>query len=145
MTPEKLGQKLAEKEEQYLRMLAEYYTFRERTQKEREGLYSAAVVSTAAHFLPVLDTLERALANPCQNAECHKGSEMTAKQFSDILEKLGVKPAGEVGETFDPEKHNAIMHIEDENFGECEICAVLLRGYICGDRVVRHALVKVAN
>ena len=93
----------------------------------------------------MLDNLERAAQQTCQDAEYQKGVEMMVKQFYEILDKSGVKPLGEVGEDFDPALHNAIMHVEDESLGENKVCEVLLRGFVRGDRVIRHAMVKVAN
>ena len=140
-----LESQLAENEERYKRMLAEYDNYRKRCAKEREGLYADSFVAAVALFLPVLDNLERAALQQDQAEGERKGAEMIVKQFLDILEKSGVKPMGEKGEAFDPQRHNAIQHVEDESFGENQICEVLLRGYVMGDRVIRHAMVKVAN
>ncbi len=140
-----LESQLAENEERYKRMLAEYDNYRKRCAKEREGLYADSFAAAVALFLPVLDNLERAALQQEQAEGERKGAEMIVKQFLEILEKSGVKPMGEKGESFDPLRHNAIQHIEDDSFGENQICEVLLRGYVMGDRVIRHAMVKVAN
>lgn len=141
---ELLGQ-LAELDDRYKRMLAEYDNFRKRSGKEREGVFADAFSAAVALFLPVLDNLERAAQQTCKDAEFQKGVEMMVKQFYEILEKSGVRALGEVGEDFNPTFHNAIMHVEDENLGENKVCEVLLRGFARGDRVIRHAMVKVAN
>ena len=135
-----LEDQLAQFEEKYKRVLAEYDNFRKRSQKERETLYQDACCTAIAAFLPVLDNLERA-----QAAGADQGVVLIAKQFSEVLEHFGVQPCGEVGEPFDPNLHNAIAHVEDESLKENTICEVLLRGYRMGDRVVRHAMVRVAN
>ncbi len=140
-----LEKQLQELDERYRRMLAEYDNFRKRSAKEREGIFADSFASTVALFLPVLDNLERAAQQPCQDAEYRKGVELMVKQFYEILEKSGVTPLGEPGEDFDPAAHNAIMHVEDEGMGENKVCEVLLRGFKRGDRVIRHAMVKVAN
>ena len=136
---------MKELNDKYLRVLAEYDNFRKRSGKEREGVFSEAFSAAVALFLPVLDNLERAAQQACKDAEYQKGVEMMVKQFYEILEKSGVRPIGEVGEEFDPAVHNAIMHVEDENLGENKVCEVLLRGFARGDRIIRHAMVKVAN
>lgn len=136
---------LNELDDRYKRMLAEYDNFRKRSGKEREGVFADAFSAAVSLFLPVLDNLERAAQQTCQDAEYQKGVEMMVKQFYEILDKSGVKPLGEVGEDFDPALHNAIMHVEDESLGENKVCEVLLRGFVRSDRVIRHAMVKVAN
>lgn len=140
-----LEKQLSELDDRYRRMLAEYDNFRKRSSKEREGTYAEAFASAAALFLPVLDNLERAAQQQCQDAEYRKGVEMIVRQFFDILEKAGITPVGEAGEDFSPELHNAIMHVDDDSMGENKVCEVLLRGFRRGDRVLRHAMVKVAN
>ena len=106
---------LNELDDRYKRMLAEYDNFRKRSGKEREGVFADAFSAAVSLFLPVLDNLERAAQQTCQDAEYQKGVEMMVKQFYEILDKSGVKPLGEVGEDFDPALHNAIMHVEDES------------------------------
>lgn len=139
-----LEKQLAESEDKYKRVLAEYQNFRSRTQKEREGLYQDSVASTVASFLPVIDTLERAMEQE-SDENFKKSLELISKQYIECLDRLGVKPFGERGEPFDPNLHNAVMHVDDEELGAGVIAEVLLKGYIMGERVVRHAMVKAAN
>ena len=135
---------IADAKDKYLRTLAEYDNFRKRSAKEREGIYADATMDTLATILPILDNLER--ASQYKEAETvAKGVEMILKSFNDTFEKLGVKEIESLGKTFDPNLHNAVMHIEDENYGENEIVEVLMKGYIKGDKVIRYAMVKVAN
>ena len=140
-----LEKQLKEKEEQLLRVAAEYDNFRRRSIKEREETFKNAKVSVISDFLEVLDNFERAASTECDYEAYKQGVQMIFTQFKDILEKLGVEQFGKSGEGFDPEIHNAVMHIEDENFGENEIAEVFQKGYKIGDKVVRHATVKVAN
>lgn len=141
---EELKAKLNETEEKYKRVLAEYQNFRSRSQKERESLYLDNVASTALGFLPVLDTLERAMTQE-SNEEFKKSLGLVAKQCSECLDRFGIKPFAERGDIFDPHLHDAVMHTEDDELGSGVIAEVLLKGYMLGDRVVRHAMVKVAN
>ncbi len=136
---------LAQEHDGYLRLAAEYDNYRKRSQKERENLYTDIRSETVEKFLPVYDNLERALAQDTQDAAFKKGVEMTMNQLVGVMEKLGVTGFGAVGETFDPQLHNAVMHIEDEAFGENVIAEVFQRGFRLGDKVVRFAMVKVAN
>ena len=130
--------------EKYMRMLAEYDNFRKRSAKEREGVYADAVSDTLSSILPVLDNLERAEA--CKDAEgLAKGLELTLKSFRDTLERLGIQEIEALGKTFDPNVHNAVFHVEDDAYGENEIVEGLMKGYMKGDKVVRYAMVKVAN
>ena len=136
---------LAEEKDKYLRLLAEYDNFRRRSQKEREATYADAVSDCLSEFLPLLDNLGRAAEASGDPEQVRVGLEMTAKSADALLEKLGVEPFGREGDTFDPQFHNAVMHEEDESRGENEITAVFQRGYKRGDRVIRYAMVKVAN
>lgn len=130
--------------ERYLRMLAEYDNFRKRSAKERDGIYADAYTDALTSILPVLDNLERAEA--CGESEAlAKGLELTLKSFRDTLAKMGVQEIEAHGKTFDPNLHNAVMHVEDESFGESEIVEVLMKGYKKDDRVIRYSMVKVAN
>lgn len=141
-----LTAKLSEAEDKYVRLFAEYDNFRRRSAKEKEGLYSDAYVDALTQILPVLDNLER--ASGCGAADAQslaKGLELTLKSFSEILAKMGVSEIEAVGKTFDPNVHNAVMHIDDESFGESEVVEVFAKGYIRGDKVLRHSMVKVAN
>ena len=136
--------KAEELNERYVRMLAEYDNFRKRTAKERESVYSDAYLDALGNILPVLDNLER--AEDCEDAEAlKKGLELTLKSFRDTLEKMGVTEIEAQGKTFDPNLHNAVMHIEDEAYGENEVVEVLMKGYQKGDKVLRYSMVKVAN
>ena len=143
---EETEKKLAASEEKYLRMIAEYDNYRKRTQKEREGIYTDAYADALKEILPVADALEMALKySASDNAKIVEGVDMTLKKFSEILGKMGVEAFGAEGETFDPNLHNAVMHVEDEAYGENVIAEVLMKGYRKGDKVLRYAMVKVAN
>ena len=131
-------------DDKYLRMLAEYDNFRRRAAKEKEGIYSDAYSDAIGALLPVLDNLDRAAA--CTDAEALAGGlALTVKSFKEALVKLGVEEIKAEGETFDPNLHNAVMHVEDDGLGEGQIVEVFQKGYKIGDKVVRHATVKVAN
>lgn len=141
---EKANAKAEEINERYVRMLAEYDNFRKRTAKERDSVYSDAYLDALTSILPVLDNLER--AEGCEEAEAlKKGLELTLKSFRDTLEKMGVKEIEAKGKPFDPNLHNAVMHVEDEAYGESEIVEVLMKGYQKDDKVIRYSMVKVAN
>ena len=128
--------------DKYMRMMAEYDNFRKRSAKEKEGVYADAYSDCIAHLLPILDNLER--ASKSDNFEAvAKGLEMTVKAFDDAMDKMGVKEIE--CKTFDPNLHNAVMHVEDEQYGEGEIVEVFQKGYCKGDKVIRYAMVKVAN
>lgn len=144
-TVEKLTAGLAEQTEQYLRLAAEYDNFRRRSQRERSAAWADAQAEAVLAFLPVYDNLERALKQETADQAYARGVEMTLTQFRDVLEKLGVEEIPAVGETFNPILHNAIMHIEDENLGENIITESFQTGFRLGDKVIRVAMVKVAN
>lgn len=132
--------------QQYLRVLAEYDNYRKRTEREKDAIYSTATADAVKEILPVADNLDRALAQEnCTLEQLQDGLKMVNRQFGEMLAKLGVKEMGFVGEQFDPNRHNAVSHIDSEDFGENEISAVYQKGYILGDKVVRHAMVQVAN
>ncbi len=131
--------------EKYVRMLAEYDNFRKRSQKEKDAIYPRATADTVEKFLPIIDNFERAMSAPCADETFKKGMEMIFQSFMSTLESLNVEMIGKAGETFDPNLHNAVMHIEDDKYGENEIVMVLQKGYRIGDRVVRYAMVQVAN
>ncbi len=135
---------LAAENDKYLRMMAEYDNFRRRTAKEREGLYADAYADLLTKILPVLDNLERA-AQYNDAATVSQGVGMTLKSFVEVLANMGIAEIEAEGKPFDPNLHNAVMHIEDEQYGESEVVEVLQKGYIRGDRVLRFAMVKVAN
>ncbi len=135
---------LAEEKDKYMRMAAEYDNFRRRSQKEKETIYGDAVNDTVTLLLGILDNLER--ASLYTDAEkVADGLALTAKSAESIFAKLNITSFGLAGDAFDPNIHNAIMHIEDEAFGENEIVEVLQKGYRKGDKIIRFALVKVAN
>lgn len=136
---------LAEAEDKYLRLLAEYDNFRKRSQKEKDELYTRVRAETVEKFLPVYDNLERALNVPTADEAYRKGVEMTMTGLREVLEKLGVEVFGEAGEAFDPNMHNAVMHCEDETLGENTVAEVFQAGFKLGDKIIRHAMVKVAN
>lgn len=135
----------AELSDRLLRNMAEFDNFRKRSAKEKDAIYPEAVANTVSKLLIVADTLEMALNAPCTDAEYKKGIEKIYTAFADGLAKLGVTEIAALGEPFNPERHNAVMHIEDENAEEGVIVEVFQKGYIMGDRVVRYAMVKVAN
>ena len=130
--------------DKYMRMIAEYDNYRRRTAKEKDGIYADAYADALKGILPIIDNLERAVGVSEADA-LQKGLSMTLKGAEDALAKMGITSFGEKGETFDPEKHNAVMHIEDEEHGEGEITEVYQKGYAKGDKILRFAMVIVAN
>lgn len=128
-----------------LRLAAEYDNFRKRSQKERESLYVEIKAEITSKFLPVYDNLELALKQETSDEAYAKGVEMIMNGLKEILEKLGVEPLGEAGEVFNPDYHSAVMHIEDETLGKNVIAEVFQKGFIIGNKVIRFAMVKVAN
>ena len=141
-TAEKL---IKEEKEKYLRLAAEYDNFRKRSQKERDSLYNDIKADTLLKFLPVYDNLERALKQATADEAYRKGVEMIMTQFCTTMEKLGVTEIEAAGQKFDPTIHNAVMHVEDESFGENEVVEVFQKGFKLNDKVIRFAMVKVAN
>ena len=143
------AQKLADEfKDKFLRVSAEYENFRKRTQKEKESLYADGKAACAQSFLPLADNMDRALeAAKAEDAEnpIVKGMEMIFRQFEDILKSLSIEAIPAVGEQFDPEFHNAVMHIEDEETDANTIVEEFQKGYKMGDKVLRHSMVKVAN
>ena len=144
-TVDPLAEELAAEKDKYLRLAAEYDNFRKRSQRERENIYADIRADTVLKFLPVYDNLTRALSQETGDEAYYKGIELIMTGFNDILEKLGVTEIETVGERFDPEVHNAVMHEEDETKGESEIVEELQKGFRLGDKVIRFSLVKVAN
>jgi len=138
---------LAEAKDQYLRVLAEYDNFRKRSAKEKEGIYTDAYVDALTQLLPVLDNMDRAAAYGAEDPESPmaKGVELTRKSFVEALAKMGVAEIEAIGCPFDPNLHNAVMHEENEEVGENTVTEVFMKGYIKGDKVLRHSMVKVAN
>ena len=131
--------------EKYLRLMAEYDNYRKRSAKERENIYTDVRVDTVTKFLPVYDNLERALATETSDEAYKKGVEMTFNQLKEVMTKLGVEEIPAVGEAFDPTYHNAVMHIEDEQYGEGIIVEQFQKGFKIGEKVIRFSMVKVAN
>ena len=129
----------------HLRLAAEYDNFRKRTIKEKEASYSNGKADAVAKMLPVYDNLERALNQPTEDAAYKKGVEMTMTELVKIFTGLGVEIFGEKGDAFDPNLHNAVMHIDDENLPENSLSQVFQKGFKLGDKVVRFAMVQVAN
>ena len=142
---ESLKDQVAGQEDKYLRLAAEYDNYRKRTAKEKESLWTDVKADTAGAFLPVYDNLERALKQDTADEAFKKGVEMTMNQLKEVLTKLGITEIEALGQPFDPALHNAVMHIEDENFGENTVAEVFQAGFRLGDKVVRFAMVKVAN
>lgn len=144
---DRLQNELDEANDKYLRVCAEYDNFRKRTAKEREGIYADAYIDALTQILPILDNLDRAAQFIAEDAESPmaKGLELTRKSFVEALEKMGVVEIEALGKSFDPNLHNAVMHVEDEAFGENEIVEVFMKGYVRGDKVLRYSMVKVAN
>ena len=142
---------LAELKDRYMRLLAEYDNFRRRTQKEKEALYLDSVAEVVKEWLPLVDDIERAVASSENMDESSvekvaEGIKLIGKQAGNVLSKLGVEEIeGKEGETFDPNLHEAVMHIEDDSLGEQEIAQVFQKGYTCKGKVIRHTVVKVAN
>ena len=132
--------------DQYVRLTAEYDNYRKRTTKEKDTIYQDAKADTIKAFLAVYDNLERAAQSEGGEDSPHKkGLEMIFTQYKDILKSLGVEEIEAQGQPFDPEKHNAVMHIEDENLGENVVAQVFQAGFKMGDKVIRHSIVQVAN
>lgn len=139
---------LAEANDKYLRLLAEYDNFKKRTQKEKEAIYVDSVGETVTALLPVIDNFERAMSafsEEDKQTEFYKGVEMIYNQMTDSFKKLGVEPIAALGEEFNPEMHNAVMHIEDEAVTDNTVVEEFQKGYTYRDKVIRYSMVKVAN
>ena len=141
---EALRAQLAEQGDKYLRMAAEYDNFRRRSREEKDAIYETALTDTVGELLPIIDNLERASMYD-DGEKVKEGLVMTAKSAIEVFKKLGVEDFGKTGETFDPNMHNAVMHVDDESFGEGEIVEVFQKGYKRGKRIIRFAMVKSAN
>jgi len=143
------AEKIKELEDKYLRLLAEYDNYQKRTTKEKEARYADAVIDTVASFLPILDDMERATSLEVTSDEAKKvkdGVDLVMKKLLDVFKNLGVEEIKALGEEFDPNIHNAVLHIEDETIAENTVVEELMKGYIYkGERVIRHSMVKVAN
>lgn len=142
---ESLKDQVAGQEDKYLRLAAEYDNYRKRTAKEKESLWTDVKADTAGAFLPVYDNLERALKQDTADEAFKKGVEMTMNQLKEVLTKLGITEIPAQGQPFDPKYHNAVMHVEDESLGENIVAEVFQKGYQLGEKVIRFAMVKVAN
>ena len=138
------NEKLAEQTDKYLRIVAEYDNFRKRVAKEKEGIYSDAYVDAVKELLPILDNLERAVSF-ADSGNLGEGVTMTLNMMKDIFAKMGVEEIETDNKEFDPNFHNAVMHVEDEGFGENMVVETFSKGYKKGDKIIRYAMVKVAN
>jgi molecular chaperone GrpE len=141
---EEKNAEIAAQNDRYLRMMAEYDNFRKRSAKEREGIYADAYADALTSILPIIDNLERAVGFT-EAEQVQKGVEMILKSAGDVLTKMGVEAFGAKGDTFDPNMHNAVMHIDDEEHKEGEIVEVFQKGYKKGDKIIRYAMVQTAN
>ena len=142
---EQLAKVLAEANDKYLRLAAEYDNYRKRTAREKEHVYGDARADTVKPFLAVLDNLERGVQQFEEGDPHRQGMELICKQFMEVLGQMGVTEIPALGQPFDPEKHNAVMHAEDESVGENTVVEVFQKGFTLGDKVLRFAMVKVAN
>ena len=142
---EQLRAENAELEDRNLRLMAEFGNFRNRTAKEKESIYGDAVADTLRGLLPVLDNLQRALESPCTDEEYKKGVELIYKGLWDVLAGQGVEEIAEAGVPFDPNLHNAVMHVEDDSLGKNTVAQVLQKGYRIGSKILRYAMVQAAN
>ena len=136
---------LEELTDRYKRVRAEFENYKKRSQKERESLYNSILADVVETMLPVLDNLENAAKVETKDEDYKKGIELVLKQFKDVLKSKGVEEIKTVGETFDPELHEAVSSIQDENLGEKEIAQEYRKGYKIGSKVIRHSMVVVAN
>ena len=144
-TPDPVQDALLQEQNKFLRLAAEYDNYRKRTAKEKESIWADAKASVVTSFLPVYDNLEWALKQDTADAAYKKGVEMTMTQLKEVLSKLGVTEIEAAGQPFDPKLHNAVMHVEDEAFGENTVAEVFQAGFQLGEKVIRFAMVKVAN
>ena len=140
----KLEARIAENDDKYLRMAAEYDNFRRRSREEKDAIYETAMADTIKELLPIIDNLDRA-AGFTEGEKVLECLVMTAKATAAVFDKLGVEEYGKPGDTFDPNIHNAVFHIDDESYGEGEIVEVFQKGYKKGKHIIRFAMVKTAN
>jgi len=139
-------EQLKQEREKYLRLAAEYDNFRKRSKAERDSFYGEVKAETVKAFLDVYDALELALKQECTDAAYKQGVELTKKKLDSVFEKLGVTPiAADAGTPFDPVYHNALMHVEDDTLEQNVIAEELMKGFILGEKVIRHSMVKAAN
>lgn len=134
-----------ETEDRLKRVAAEFDNYKKRNTKERDGMYNSLVADIISNFLPVIDNLEKAVATETKDEEYKKGIELVLKQFKDVLTARGIVEIEAIGNTFDPEFHEAVSSVQDETKGEKEIVQEYRKGYKIGDRVIRHSMVVVAN
>lgn len=144
-TAAELQEQLSAEKDKFLRLAADYDNYRKRTLKERESLSQDVRADTIAQLLPVYDNLARAASQPCSDEAFFKGIQMILAQLEEIFRKLGVTEIPALGEKFDPNLHEAVMHVEDPEQGENVVVEVFQKGFMLGDRVIRHSIVKVAN
>lgn len=142
---EKLQEEMDALKDQNLRVLAEYDNYKKRTNREKQEIYRIAEFDTILQILPIFDNLERGMETTGSDENVRKGIEMIYNQGHDVLAKMGVTEIEAMGQSFDPELYNAVMHVEDPGFGENTVIEVLQKGYKKDDKVIRHAMVKVAN
>lgn len=143
---QKKDEEITELNDKYMRLVAEYDNYKKRTVKEKEALYTSSVCDIVKELLPVVDNLERAMNSfEDKESEHYKGFEMVLRQTNEIFTKIGVEEIKAEGETFNPDLHNAVMHIDDENFGENVVAEQFQKGYTYKDKVIRYSMVKVAN
>lgn len=138
-------QEIEEKDDRIKRLIAEFENFKKRSSKERENLYNSIIGDIITSFLPIIDNLEKAVQAKTEDEEYKQGIELVLKQFKDVLESNGVKEIESIGHTFNPELHEAITSVVDDNLGVQEIKEEYRKGYMIGDKVIRHSLVVVAN
>ena len=131
----------------YVRILADFENFKKRTQKEMTGSFTNGVSMVVEQLLPVMDNFDRAILaiDDSDDSNLAQGVNMIYKQLSEVFDKIGVKPIEALGKQFDPNLHNAVMHVDDENYGENEVIEEFMKGYMINDKVIRHSMVKVAN
>ncbi|MCI9087838.1 MAG: nucleotide exchange factor GrpE [Clostridia bacterium] len=142
---ETLKIQLDETDDRLRRVAAEFDNYKKRTLKEKEGMYESLMGDVISRLLPVIDNLEKAVSSPTEDENYKQGVELVLKQFKDVLTANGVKEIEAVGKTFDPELHEAVSLIQDDNLGEKEIKEEYRKGYMIGDKVIRHSMVVVAN
>lgn len=134
-----------ETEDRLKRVAAEFDNYKKRNTKERDGMYNSLVADIVSNFLPILDNIEKAVASETKDEEYKKGIELVLKQFKDVLAARGVVEIETIGKTFDPELHEAVSSVQDDTKGEKEIVQEYRKGYMIGNRVIRHSMVIVAN
>ncbi len=142
---EETEEKADDFKDKYIRLMADFDNFKKRTLKEVTSTYTNAVTDTVEKLLPVMDNFERAMLSADENDEFAKGISMIYKQLREVFESIGVKEIEALGKTFDPNLHNAVMHVDEEGKGESEIVEEFIKGYMLKDKVIRHSVVKVAN